>query len=121
MSLLLIRYMGRSLLGLGYALCLAGMHSQSTTLKLDVEMLLAPFIPSNTARGGGILSPITLSLARSLHSFPNHRAAIGRYLMLVAAHANLISSSLFLTGSAANPIIRAKARDILGINFRWGS
>ncbi|KAJ1775871.1 oxaloacetate transmembrane transporter activity protein, partial [Coemansia sp. RSA 1824] len=44
-SLALVGSMGQSALGIGYAVCLA-------------ELILAPFIPSNTARGGGIVYPI---------------------------------------------------------------
>lgn len=53
LSLWMIRLLGRSYLGLGYAIYLS-------------EIILGPFIPSNTARGGGIVMPIALSLSRTL-------------------------------------------------------
>ena len=43
-SLLCIFYLGKTMSGLGYALCCA-------------ELILGPVVPSNTARGGGILAP----------------------------------------------------------------
>ncbi|KAJ2654274.1 hypothetical protein IWW48_006210, partial [Coemansia sp. RSA 1200] len=52
-SLILVKEMGRSTIGIGYAICLA-------------ELTLAPFIPSNTARGGGIIYPIVESIIASL-------------------------------------------------------
>ena len=45
-------------MGLGYALCAS-------------ELLLGPVVPSNTARGGGIMAPIVGSLARALGSEPD--------------------------------------------------
>ena len=56
----LVQQLGRSTKGLGYSLCLS-------------ELILAPVVPSNTARGGGILAPIMRSLAVSLDSRPDRR------------------------------------------------
>ena len=109
LSLLLIRLFARfGMLGLGYALCLA-------------ELILAPFIPSNAARGGSIVAPITLALSQSLDSTPeNGNIRIGAFLNLVAAHANLMSAAMYLTGTAPNPIIQAKAKEILNVDLSWG-
>ncbi|RUS33034.1 Sodium/sulfate symporter [Jimgerdemannia flammicorona] len=85
LSLLLIKYMGWSILGLGYAITIS-------------ELLLGPFVPSNAARGGSIVLPIVTAVATSLGSKPTHNPATGRYLMLVGAHSNLISASFYLTG-----------------------
>jgi len=103
-SLLLIKYLGRSLLGLGYAVCAS-------------ELLLGPFIPSNTARGSVILA-IVASICQTLGSTPtkNPRSGGGEYLMLVGAHANLIAASTYQTGMAANPLISEKAEEILGVS-----
>ena len=79
--------------GLGYAICAS-------------ELILGPLVPSNTARGGGIIAPIVDSISRSLGSEPQKDPEIaGEYLHLVGAHANLITAAMFLTGMAANPII----------------
>ncbi|KAJ1652774.1 hypothetical protein IWQ61_006962 [Dispira simplex] len=104
---LLLRTMGGSVLGIGYALCLA-------------ECCLAPFVPSNTARGGGIVYPIVLSMAQSLQIAPDGpHAATGRFLMFLGAQANLVSSSLFMTGMAGNPLMVDKAREVFGIEWNF--
>ena len=108
-ALLMVRTFGRSTLGLGYAACAA-------------ELALGPFVPSNTARGGGVMAPIQNSLARALGSRPDHQPRrAGEFLMLVGAHANLIAAAMFLTGMAANPIVAQQAAAILDINFDWGT
>lgn len=89
-------------------------------LFLFVELLLAPFVPSNTARGGGIVLPVVQSIATTLGSTPSHQPKVGGFLMLVGAHANLLSASMFLTGMAPNPIVIAKANALypeLQFNF----
>lgn len=85
------------------------------------EFLLGPVVPSNTARGGGILAPIVRSLAEALDSFPEKQPRrAGAYLALVGAHANLIAAAAFLTGMAANPLVSKAAADIFGVEFTWG-
>ncbi|KAJ2900588.1 hypothetical protein IWW38_000465 [Coemansia aciculifera] len=104
-SLALMTSMGRSTLGIGYAVCLA-------------ELALAPFIPSNTARGGGIVYPIVESIIASLDiDSDGGENATGGFLVMVASTANLLSSSLFITGMAGNPIVASKATSIFGIEF----
>ena len=44
-SLLCINFFGKTVIGIGYAICIA-------------ELILGPLVPSVTARGGGILAPI---------------------------------------------------------------
>ena len=51
-ALILVKRFGNSMLGLGYAMTAA-------------ELILGPVVPSNTARGGGILAPITRSLSEA--------------------------------------------------------
>ena len=107
-ALMFVGRLGKSTLGLGYSLC-------------GAELLLGPVVPSNTARGGGILSPIVLSLCNTLDSHPHREPErAGKFLVLVAAHANLITAAMFLTGMAANPVVARAAKDILGIEFGWG-
>ncbi len=109
-ALLLVKRLGRSMVGLGYAQC-------------GAELILGPVVPSNTARGGGILAPIAQSLARSLQSEPDiqTREKAGAYLSLVGAHANLITAAMFMTGMAANPLVAKAAGDVFGIEFSWGT
>ena len=106
-SLLCIFYLGKTMIGLGYALCCA-------------ELILGPVVPSNTARGGGILAPIVDSISRELGSTPLDKPEkAGAYLHLIGAHANLITAAMFLTGMAANPIVSKAAYDIFEIEYSW--
>ncbi|WP_145143131.1 DASS family sodium-coupled anion symporter [Roseomonas gilardii] len=93
LGLIFIAMLGRRTLGIGYGLVLC-------------ELLLAPFTPSNTARGGGILHPIMKSIANAFDSDPakGTEKRVGTYLALVNYHANPISSAMFLTATAANPL-----------------
>ncbi|MEC3875064.1 anion permease [Chryseobacterium salviniae] len=109
-AFLFIKVFGKSSLGLAYGLGLA-------------DVCLAPAIPSNTARGGGIIYPIMKSMAISFDSIPEkpetHRK-LGSYLTLNSYYMNLISSSMFLTGTASNPMCQKFAAN-LGINITWMS
>ncbi|MFT5284237.1 MAG: DASS family divalent anion:Na+ symporter, partial [Planctomycetota bacterium] len=99
-ALLLVMRFGKSILGVAYAQAAA-------------ELLLGPLVPSNTARGGGILAPISDSLSRALGAKPGDDSnKAGAFLSLVGAHCNLITAAMFLTGMAANPLFAAAARDI---------
>lgn len=109
-AFLFIRVFGKSSLGLAYGLGLA-------------DLCLAPAIPSNTARGGGIIYPIMKSMAMSFGSDPDkpetHRK-LGSFLTLNSYNMNLIASSMFLTGTASNPMCQKFAAD-LGIKISWMS
>ena len=107
-ALYLVHRIGGTTLGLGYAACAA-------------ELILGPVIPSNTARGGGVMAPISRSLSVALGSEPlSTPRRAGDYLTLVGAHANLISAAMFLTGMAANPLVAKAAIDNLGLEeFGW--
>lgn len=105
-----IRLFGKGTLGLAYGLNLA-------------DLLLAPAIPSNTARAGGVIFPIMKSIAVNMGSIPEkpetHRR-IGAYLTLSSYNANMITSVMFLTATASNPMAQKFAKD-LGITITWGS
>ena len=108
-ALICINLLGKTVTGLGYAICAS-------------ELILGPLVPSNTARGGGIIAPIVDSISRSLGSEPQKDPEIaGEYLHLVGAHANLITAAMFLTGMAANPIISRVALEVYGIEFGWST
>ena len=107
-ALSLVSWLGRSTLGLGYSICVS-------------EFILGPVVPSNTARGGGIMAPIVRSLASALGSQPgDHPERAGRYLVLIGSHANLITASMFLTAMAANPLVAEMAKIHLDVDFTWG-
>jgi len=108
-ALNLVVLLGKSTIGLGYALCIA-------------ELILGPVVPSNTARGGGILAPIMQSLSYAMGSRENDQPKkAGQYLTLVGAHANLITSAMFLTGMAANPLVAKAAKEVMDIDFDWAT
>ncbi|PZF74903.1 anion permease [Taibaiella soli] len=105
-----IRLFGKSSLGLAYGLNTA-------------DLLLAPAIPSNTARAGGVIFPIMKSIAVNMGSVPEkaetHRK-VGSFLTLSSYNANMITSVMFLTATASNPMAQKFAKD-LGITITWGS
>src|SRR5690606_3983217 len=89
-----ISLFGRRTVGIGYALSIS-------------ELILAPLTPSNTARGGGIMHPVMRSIANSFGSSPEQGTSgkIGRYLALVNYHTNPITSAMFITATAPNPLV----------------
>lgn len=103
---------GRHTLGIGYALAAA-------------ELTIAPVTPSNTARGGAIIHPIMRGIAASFGSDPEQgtQARIGRYLALVNYHANPITSAMFITATAPNPLIVKLIADATGaqVQLSWGT
>ena len=108
-ALLMVAFLGRTTLGLGYAIA-------------GAELLLAPFIPSNTARGGGLMMPIVNSICGVLGSDPTGKPQrAGEYLVLCGVHLNLVTAAMFLTGMAANPLVKTAAADFLDVAFGWGT
>lgn len=99
---------GRTPLRLGYSLAAA-------------DLVLAPFIPSDTARGGGVIFPITRSVASAFGSEPGPTAGkFGAFLMLVSFHTTYAASAMFLTGMAANPLIAEFALKLGHVELTWG-
>src|SRR5579885_1139100 len=104
---LFIARFARSPLSLGYSIAAA-------------DLVLAPFIPSGTARGGGIVFPLARSVALAFGSEPGPSArVIGSFLMLVAFHATYTASAMFLTGMAANPLIAEFASKTGHVELTW--
>jgi DASS family divalent anion:Na+ symporter len=103
----IIKQFGGTTLGLGYSL-------------MGAELCLGPVIPSNTARGGGVMAPIVNSLALAMGSTPDGpRRGAGAFLVLCGAHANLIAAAMYLTGMAANPELGRMAREQFDIRWDW--
>ncbi|MFI5336682.1 MAG: DASS family sodium-coupled anion symporter [Opitutales bacterium] len=104
---LFISRFGQTSLTLGYSLALS-------------NLVLATIVPSDTARGGGVMAPLTRSLARVLDSEPGETAnRIGAYLTLVSFHSTYAASAMFLTGMAANPLIATFAGSIAHVEMTW--
>ncbi len=102
---------GRSSLGLSYAMA-------------ATDLILAPATPSNTARAGGVIYPIVRSLAMLEGSTPDDdesRRRLGAYLMMTMVLVNTVTSAMFITAMAGNPV----AVDFAGalspsIEISWG-
>jgi DASS family divalent anion:Na+ symporter len=107
-ALLIIRKFGHSTLGLGYSM-------------VATDMLIAPAFPSNTARSG-VLYPIVQSLAHDSGSKISDatQKKAGSYLMMNSMAGIAISSSLWLTAMASNPVGAGIARE-MGVMISFGS
>ena len=109
---LFIAVWGKKTIGIAYSLALS-------------ELILAPVTPSNTARGGGIIHPIMRAIAGSYDSDPEKgtQGRIGRYLALTNYHANPITSAMFITATAPNPLAVKLIADVTGaqIQLSWGT
>ncbi len=104
----IISLLGSSTLGMAYGI-------------IVTDLVMAPAIPSLTARSGGIIFPVVSSLSKAFgseaHSFPRK---IGAYLFLVAFQSAVVTSAMFLTSMAGNPLVADIALKV-GINLNWGT
>ena len=90
---------GGSSLGIAYALSLA-------------DLVMAPAMPSVTARSGGIVLPVAKSINAVMGSQPGETGKkIGDYLIMTCFQITPITGALFLTGMAANPLAAKLAHD----------
>jgi DASS family divalent anion:Na+ symporter len=109
-AFLFVRAIGRSSLGLGYAL-------------VSTDMLLATVIPSTGARSGGIIFPIAKSISEAYDSEPGPTARrLGAFLMTLIYQCEVIICAMFLTGQASNVLIARFALQTTGIELtysRW--
>ncbi len=108
LALLVVRRVGGSSLGLGYGL-------------VAVDLVIAPAFPSNTSRSG-VLFPVTESLALANGSRPDDatRDRLGSYLMINGMAGLSVSSCLWLTAMAANPLA-AELAAAQGVQITFGS
>ncbi len=106
-SLALVKVLGRSTLGLGYAIALA-------------DLVLAPFMPSNTARSAGTIFPIVRNIPPLYGSTPaEHPRAIGAYLCWTAFATTTITSAMFVTAMAPNLLAAELAGKIAHVEIGW--
>ncbi|KGR84276.1 anion permease [Lysinibacillus odysseyi] len=103
-----VRLFGKKTLGLSYSL-------------IASDLILSPAMPSNTARAGGILLPIIRSLSETYgsRSGDGTERKIGAFLMTASFQGNMITSAMFLTAMAANPLAAKLAEDISGTAISW--
>lgn len=104
-----VSVLGKNTLGLAYGLTAA-------------EVIFAPLMPSNTARGAGIIYPIIDALNNEYKSKPElgTRKKIGSYLIKLLYQINVLTSAMFLTATAGNPLIVGIAAG-QGVNISWST
>lgn len=99
---------GGSSLGIAYALGVT-------------DLIMAPAMPSVTARSGGIILPVARSINDVLDSQPGPSGRrIGDFLIMVCFQFTPITGAMFLTGMAANPLVGDLAKKSLDIEISWG-
>jgi DASS family divalent anion:Na+ symporter len=82
-ALLFVTRLGHSSLGLSYGMAIT-------------DLILAPATPSNTARAGGVVYPIIVSLSKIENSEPEpdeSRKRLGAYLLLTSLQVNVVTSA----------------------------
>lgn len=103
-----VRLFGGSSLGLGYSLVFS-------------EAVLAPAIPSVSARAGGIFLPLVKALCEACGSRvgDGSERKLGAWLMLTSFQTSVVSSAMFLTAMAANPLSANLALSAAGLTIGW--
>jgi L-tartrate/succinate antiporter len=106
-ALRLVKALGRRTLGLGYAVALT-------------DLVLAPVMPSVTARSGGTVFPIVKNIPPLYGSHPNSNPRkIGAYLVWTAFATTCVTSSMFLTALAPNLLATQIARTTAQVDISW--
>jgi L-tartrate/succinate antiporter len=106
-ALVLIKKLGKSTLGLGYAVALA-------------DLALAPFTPSNTARSGGVIFPIIKNIPPLYGSTPESGARkIGAYIMWTALASTCVTSTMFLKALAPNLLAMSILEKTTKLTIGW--
>lgn len=97
-----VRALGKSTLGLSYGLTIS-------------EAILAPAMPSTTARAGGVYLPIITSLAKQAGSEPGPTAnKLGSFLIQTQLQSSGHSSAMCMTAAAQN-LLSLKLAASLGV------
>jgi divalent anion:Na+ symporter, DASS family len=104
-----ISLFGRSTLGLSYSVFI-------------VDGIISPAFPSNTARSG-VLYPLVFSVAEGAGATPERqdRRRLGQFLMFSGIASLSLSSALWLTAMAANPLGVEIARKTQGVEISFAS
>ena len=106
-SLFLVKLLGKKTLGLGYAVALS-------------DLVLSPFVPSNSARSGGTIYPIIKNIPPLYGSAPGETSRkIGAYIMWTALAATSVTSSMMLTALAPNILALELVGKICGVTISW--
>lgn len=106
-AFVLLGRFGRSTLNVAYVLSVT-------------DFIVAPFTPSNTARGGGIIYPIVRSICSAINSEPDSaRRRTGAFLLYSSYCAVITSAFIFLTGASNNALVATMALDLFDIQLGW--
>lgn len=104
----MLSWFGGSSLGIAYSLGTS-------------DLIMAPAMPSVTARSGGIVFPIARSINDVLGSGPGPTGKkIGDFLTMVCFQFTPITGAMFMTGMAANPLVQKLAKETLKVDITWG-
>ncbi|MDB6080765.1 MAG: 2-oxoglutarate/malate transporter, partial [Chlamydiia bacterium] len=101
-----VSFFGGTPLGLGYGLILS-------------SAAMSPLIPSTTARTGGIILPVLKSLIQVIGDSAASKK-VAAYLTMVVFHGSVLTSAMFVTSNAGNPIVVKFAKSA-GIDITWST
>ena len=108
-ALVFIRGVGRSSLGISYAL-------------LMTDVTLASGVPSITARSAGMLLPIARRIAELFDSHPGPTAGrIGTFLVAGLYQGSAVACAMFFTGQASNVLGANLAGKLVNVEVTWAS
>jgi len=103
----IMRAIGSRTLNLAYSLAIS-------------DFLISPATPSITARSGGVIYPIARSLAFAFNSEPDKNPRrMGAFLVQSVTQVSMITSTMFLTSQAGNPLLAGLAQKTFGITIDW--
>ena len=108
-ALLFVRAVGRTSLGVAYAL-------QMT------DVTLASGVPSITARSAGMVLPIARSIAELFESRPGPTGKrLGTFLITAMYQGSAVACAMFLTGQASNLLGADLALKLANVEVTWAS
>ena len=108
-ALFFVRMFGKSSVGVAYSLSLS-------------DMVLATAIPSNGARSGGVILPIMRSISELYGSHPGPTAGLmGTFLTTAVYQSICVTTAMFYTGQASNPLAAGIALKQFHYTITWGS
>jgi DASS family divalent anion:Na+ symporter len=108
-ALLFVRSVGRTSLGVAYAL-------QMT------DVTLASGVPSITARSAGMVLPIARSIAELFDSRPGPTGKrLGTFLIAAMYQGSAVACAMFLTGQASNLLGADLALKLANVEVTWAS
>ncbi len=103
----IMRAIGHKTLNLAYSLAIS-------------DFIISPATPSVTARSGGVIFPIARSLAVAFDSEPDRNPRrMGAFLVQSVTQVCMVTSTMFLTSQAGNPLLAGLAQRTFDITIDW--